>query len=213
MARTRVILADDHKIVTEGLRVVLEPEFELLCTVEDGRALVAEAEARRPDVIVADISMPLLNGIDAVQQLRKSGVRSKVIFLTMHADASYANRAFEVGGQGFVLKHSAPDELVTAIREVAAGRTYVTPRIAGDLLQAIRRESSVEQDSFQQLTPRQREVLQLLAEGRSAREAGDILHISQRTVEFHKYRIMQTLNLKTNADLVQYAIRQGLVAL
>lgn len=213
MARARVILADDHKIVTEGLRAVLEPEFELLCTVADGRALVAEAEARRPDVIVADISMPLLNGIDAVQQLRKSGVRSKVIFLTMHADASYANRAFEVGGQGFVLKHSAPEELVTAIREVMAGRTYVTPMIAGELLQAIRREGSVEQDAFQDLTPRQREVLQLLAEGRSAREAGDILNISPRTVEFHKYRIMQTLKIETNADLVKYAARHGLVTL
>jgi DNA-binding NarL/FixJ family response regulator len=212
MKRTRVLLADDHKIVLEGLRSLLEPEFELAGTVEDGRALVAAAEKLRPDVIVADISMPLLNGIEAVGQIKKIDPHIKVVFLTMHPEVTYATRAFEAGASGYVLKHSAPSELTTAIREATKGRTYVTPMIAGELMQSYKGADQQPQDVIRKLTSRQREILQLLAEGHSPKEIGDILYISARTVEFHKYRIMETLNLKTSAELVHYAIKHGIVS-
>jgi RNA polymerase sigma factor (sigma-70 family) len=212
MKRARVLLADDHKIVTEGLRSVLEPEFELVGIVEDGRALVATAKELDPDVVVADISMPLLNGIEAVQQLKKADSRAKVIFLTMHPDVTYATRAFEAGATGYVLKHSAPSELLTAIREALRGRTYITPMIAEDLMQAYKGASHRRQKAAPKLTPRQREVLQLVAEGLSAKEIASLLNISARTVEFHKYRIMEDLNLRTNAELIQYAIKEGIAS-
>ena len=212
MSKTRVLLADDHKIVLEGLRGLLEPEFEVVGTVEDGRALMDAAEKLHPDVIVADISMPLLNGIEAVGQIKKTDPHIKVVFLTMHPDVTYAARAFEAGALGYVLKHSAPSELVTAIREALKGRTYVTPMIAGELLQAYKEGAHERQHPFRRLTPRQREVLQLLAEGHSTKEIATILYISPRTVEFHKYRIMEELNLKSSAELVQYAIKHGIVS-
>jgi DNA-binding NarL/FixJ family response regulator len=207
--RPRILLADDHRIVAEGLRGLLEPEFELVGIVEDGRALLAAAEKLRPDVIVADISMPLLNGIDSVRQLKKTREEIKVVFLTMHPDVTYAASAFEAGASGYVLKHSAPSELVTAIHSALRGKTYVTPLLAGELMQFYK-ENTDSRDESTRLTPRQREVLQLLAEGRSAKEIATILNISPRTVEFHKYRIMEDLGLKTSADLVQYAIRHGI---
>jgi DNA-binding NarL/FixJ family response regulator len=154
MKRARVLLADDHRILAEGLRSLLEPEFELVEIVEDGRTLVTRAKELFPDVIVADITMPLLNGIEAVRQLKKADVPAKVVFLTMHQDVTYAARAFELGASGFVLKHSAPSELVTAIREALAGRTYVTPLIAGELMQAYRDGAVKEQDPTAELTPR-----------------------------------------------------------
>jgi DNA-binding NarL/FixJ family response regulator len=212
MKRARVLVADDHRILAEGLRSLLEPEFELVDIVEDGRALVTRAQELFPDVIVADISMPLLNGIEAVVQLKKAGVPAKVIFLTMHQDATYAAKAFEVGASGFVLKHSAPSELVTAIREALAGRTYVAPMIAGELMQAYRDGASRQQDPAAALTPRQREALQLFAEGRSAKEVATILQISPRTAEFHKASIMKVLGIHTTAELAQYAVRHGIIS-
>ncbi len=212
MKRPRVLLADDHKIVVEGLRGLLESEFELVGTVEDGRALVAAAQELNPDVIVADVSMPLLNGIEAAQQLKKANSRAKFIFLTMHPDASYATRALEAGASGYVLKHSAPSELVQAIREALRGRVYVTPLIAKDVLQTFMDESHGIRRGHLELTPRQREVLQLVGEGHSAKEIATILHISTRTVEFHKYRIMEDLNLRTNAELIQYAVKNGIAS-
>lgn len=212
MKRARVLLADDHKIVTEGLRSLLEPEFELVGIVEDGRSLVAAVNELNPDLVVADISMPLLNGIEAIRQLKKAGMQAKVIFLTMHPDVTYATRAFEAGASGFVLKHSAPAELLTAIREALRGRTYITPMIAQDLMQVYKGRSQRRQMAAPKLTPRQREVLQLVAEGHSAKEIASLLHISARTVEFHKYRIMEYLNLRTNAELVQYAIKEGIAS-
>ncbi|MBW2149645.1 MAG: response regulator transcription factor [Deltaproteobacteria bacterium] len=194
MKRIRVLLADDHKIVLEGLRGLLEPEFDLVRTVEDGRALVKEAEKLRPDVIVVDISMPLLNGIEAVRQIKKIDEHIKVVFLTMHLDATYATRAFDAGASGYVLKHSAPSELITAIREAIQGRTYVTPVIAGELIESYKSGEYREFYKTCKLTDRQREILQLLAEGHTAKEIANILYISPRTVEFHKYRMMQELN-------------------
>ena len=212
MKRPRVLLADDHKIVTEGLRSLLEPEFELVGVVEDGRAMVAVTKRLNPDVVVVDISMPLLNGIEAVRQLKKDGMRVKVIFLTMHPDVTYAIRAFEAGASGFVLKHSASSELLTAVREVLKGRTYVTPMIAEELMVAYKGASQRRQRAAPRLTPRQREVLQLVAEGLSAKEIASLLNISARTVEFHKYRMMEDLNLRTNAELIQYAIKEGIAS-
>ena len=213
MSKVRVLQADDHKMVAEGLRALLEPEFELVGIVEDGHALLDKAEQLKPDVIIADITMPSLNGIDAVEQLKKSGSNAKVIFLTMHHDAMYANRGFEAGASGFLLKHSAPDELLTAIREVLKGRTYVTPMIAEELMQTYKDGDDVKKDPIRKLTTRQREVLQLLAEGLSAKEVAKNLHISSRTVEFHKYQIMEDLGLKTSAELVQFAIKHGIISI
>jgi len=180
--------------------------------VADGRELVAAAKQHRPDVIVADVTMPSLNGIDAAGQLRDGGVKTKVVFLTMHRDVAYARRAMEAGAVGFVLKHSAAAELVTAVREALRGQTYVTPMIAGELLQSYREGDSGPCGSVQRLTARQREVLQLVAEGRSAKEVAAVLKISTRTAEAHKARILEALGLRTTADLVQYAIRNGIIS-
>ena len=212
MKKPRILLADDHKIVLEGLKSLLEPEFELVGTVEDGRALVAEAAKLRPDVIVADISMPQLNGIEAVRQIKDKDEKIKIVFLTMHPDPSYAASAFDVGASGFVLKHSAPSELITAIKEAIRGRTYITPLIAGDLIHTYQKGDSPDAPFLTELSSRQNEILQLLAEGKSAKEIGSLLNISARTVEFHKYRIMEHLNIKTSAELIQYAIKHGLIS-
>jgi DNA-binding NarL/FixJ family response regulator len=210
MRRPRVILADDHKIVTEGLKGLLEPEFELVGTVEDGRALLAAAEKLRPDVIVVDISMPLLNGIDSVRQIKKAHDEIKVVFLTMHPDVTYAVSAFEAGASGYVLKHSAPTELVAAIRSALRGKTFVTPLLAGEFMQRTK-EGAPRRDESTRLTERQREIVQLLAEGKSAKEIAAVLNISSRTVEFHKYRIMKDLGLKSAAELVHYAVKHGII--
>ena len=212
MRRPRVLLADDHKIVAEGLRSILEPEFEIVGTVEDGRALVEAAQKLNPDVIVVDISMPLLNGIEAARQLKKGSSQAKVVFLTMHPDVTYATRALEAGASGYVLKHAAPSELITAIREALKGRIYLTPMIAKDVLESFSGGSHKARKSDFELTPRQREVLQLVSEGRSAKEIASILDISTRTVEFHKYRLMEALGLRNNAELIQYAIKHGIVS-
>jgi DNA-binding NarL/FixJ family response regulator len=212
MSKPRVLLADDHQILAEGLRGLLEPEFEVVGVVADGRELVAAARKQRPDVIVADITMPALNGIDAAVQLRDAGVETKVVFLTMHRDVAYARRAVEAGAAGFVLKHSAAAELVSAVREALRGGTYVTPMIAGELLQSYREGGSRPHDAAHRLTARQREVLQLFAEGRSAKEVAAVLKISIRTAEVHKARIQEALGLTTTAELVQYAIRNGIIS-
>jgi DNA-binding NarL/FixJ family response regulator len=212
MNKPTVLLADDHKIVAEGLRALLEPEFELADTVADGRALMDAVEKIHPDVIVADVSMPLLNGIDAVRQIKKTDPDIRVVFLTMHSDVAYAAEAFEAGASGYVLKHSAPSELITAIREALQGRTYVTPMIAGELMEAYKKGKHVGNDAAGKLSTRQREVLQLLCEGKVAKEVAGILNISTRTVEFHKYKIMEMLDIKTFAELVQFAVKHRIVS-
>lgn len=230
--KIRIVLADDHRIVAEGVGGLLEDAgYEVSAVVDDGRALLRAVEEKLPDLIVADVSMPLLNGIEAAEQLRRLGSTAKIIMLTMHPDVSYAARALAAGAAGFVLKHSAPGELLTAVREALAGRTYVTPRVAAELKRLKRHHASepagasalaaagsagsaaaVVADPIGRLTPRQREVLQLVAEGRSAKEVANILNISPRTAEFHKYRLMEQLAVTTNAELVQYAMRYGIVA-
>jgi DNA-binding NarL/FixJ family response regulator len=206
--RPRIVLADDHRMVAEGLRNLLEPIYELVGIVEDGRALVDAALRLEPDVIVADITMPLLNGLDAIDQLRRQGCRAKVIFLTMHKDPLYAARAMRVGATGYVLKHSASAELLTAIGEVLEGRGFVSPVIAHQLDQV---PDSLP-DGEVPLTRRQREVLQLFAEGHSAKEVARLLHISSRTAEGHKAQVMNLLGIRSTAELVQCAIRYGFIA-
>ena len=213
MNKPRIIIADDHQVLADGLRGLLEPEFDVVAVVTDGRELVAAAKQHRPDVIVADITMPSLNGIEAAVQLRDLGVEAKVVFLTMHRDVAYARLAMEAGASGFVLKHSAASELVTAVREALRGQTHVSPVIAGELLQAYRGGDHGPHEAVPRLTARQREVLQLIAEGRSAKEVAAVLTISIRTAEAHKARISEVLGLHTTAELVQYAIRNGIISL
>ena len=213
MSKTTILLADDHKIVLEGLKGLLEDEYEIVGAVEDGRELLEQAQKLRPDVIVADVGMPLLNGIDAVNQIRKVRPNAKVVFLTMHQDAMYAKEAFEAGALGFVLKHSAPSELKTAIEEALKGNTFISPAIAQELMHLYKSDSELKTGAFGSLTMRQREVMQLLAEGKSAKEIAKILHISTRTVEFHKYNMMEQLGIKTSAELVHFAIKHGIVTI
>jgi DNA-binding NarL/FixJ family response regulator len=205
------LLADDHTMIMEGLSSVLEPEFDIVGRAEDGRQLMVLAEQLKPDVIVADISMPLLNGIEAARQLKKTDSRVKFIFLTMHPEADLATEAFRAGASGYVLKSSAAKELKIAIQETLKGRTYVTPRIAKEVLEGLMRPAAGD-DRFQALTPRQREVLQLLAEGHTSKEIAGILAVSTKTVEFHKGRIKTELGLRSIAELTQFAVKRGLVS-
>jgi len=211
MTRPRVLLADDHRMVVDGLKSLLADEFELVGAVEDGRALPAAAKKLKPDVIVADITMPHLNGIDALDRLKKDNPNVKLVFLTMHQDAAYARRALEAGALGFVVKHSAPTELVLAIQAALKGKTFITPALAGTVLQEMQHGARATDASTGSVTPRQREILQLLAEGRSAKEIGQVLAISARTVEFHKYQMMEAHGLHSSAELIHFAIKHGIV--
>ena len=214
MRRARVLLADDHRIVAEGLKRLLDPEFELVGIVEDGSALVEAAQMLKPDVVVADISMPRLNGIEALEAMRRKGSDVPLIFLTMHRDASYARRAFEAGASGYLLKHSAPEELALAVRAALQGHIFITPVLAGEILRSSKDVSIVAADvPAAALTLRQREILRFLAEGLSAKEVAARLDISARTVEFHKYRLMEVLGVHSGAELTHFAIKHGLVAL
>jgi DNA-binding NarL/FixJ family response regulator len=212
MKKPRILLADDHQIVIEGLKALLQDEFELAGVAADGRQLLEQSRRCLPDVIVADISMPLLNGIDACRILRDEGSTAKFVFLTMHPDMAYATRALEAGASGYVLKHSASDELVTAIHTALRGGRHVSSQLRTPVLAEILDENGRREKTTIELTGRQREVLQLLAEGKSAKEIGAILNISPRTVETHKYKMMDDLGMKSSAQLVQYAIRHGLVS-
>lgn len=173
--------------------------------------MIDEAKRLQPDIIVADIAMPRLNGIDAFIQLRKEMPRMKAVFLTMHQEVAYARRALEAGASGFVLKHAAPGELILAIRTALSGNVYITPSLTGEILHAMRTGPSAGEEPATALTSRQREILQLLAEGRSAKEIATLLDISARTVEFHKYHMMDILGLHNNAELILFAIKHGLV--
>lgn len=205
------MLADDHAVVAEALQALLKDTFELVGVVNDGRALLEATEALRPDVVVTDISMPLLNGLDAIRQIRARHPGTKIVVLTMHRETQLAVDAFRAGASGYLLKVSPGDELVTAIGQVAQGRAYVTTLLAKDLINLLI-EAGGPQSGGEALTPRQREVLQLIAEGRTMKEVATILNISPRTAESHKYEIMQVLGVETTAGLVQYAIRTKLVS-
>jgi DNA-binding NarL/FixJ family response regulator len=211
MNRPRLLLGDDHGILIEGLKLLLEPEFEIAGTAEDGRSLVSAAERLQPDAVITDITMPLLNGLEAARHLREVCPRTRIIFLTMHADVTYATEAIAIGALGYVLKNCAGAELQTAIREALQGRLFVSSSISAEVMQAIADGRYRDRSLAVKLTPRQREVLQLVAEGRTMKETAVLLGISPRTVEFHKYQIMQELGLHSTAELTQFAIKHGIV--
>jgi DNA-binding NarL/FixJ family response regulator len=210
MSRLRILLADDHTMFAQGLQSFLEDEFELVGTVADGQALVEAAPRLDPDVIVVDVSMPVMNGFDAVRQLKKDGIRAKIIFLTMHADASLMEEAIRCGGSGYVLKQSAGEELIYAIGQVFAGHEYITPLIVTESVQSLNKAISTPQKL--RPTPRQREVLQLVIEGLTMKEIALRLGISTRTAESHKYEMMQNLGVESTAELIQYALKLGLTS-
>src|SRR5215831_6261952 len=212
--KTRVLLADDHQILLEGLKQVLERKFEVVACAPSGTQLIALALRLKPQVIVTDIGMPDIDGIEAIRKLRAAGLKSKVVFLTMLGDPMIALRALQAveGSVGYVLKNSAGDELISAIEEVLAGRTYITPRITHDVLQVCLKNSKLEVGT-PGLTVRQTEVLRLVAQGKTMKEVAAALNISTRTAEAHKYQMMQQLGLRTVAQLVQYAIQEELVTL
>jgi DNA-binding NarL/FixJ family response regulator len=210
VSRVRVLLADDHKMLAEGLKSLLVCEFDLIGVVEDGGALLDAARALQPDVIVADITMPHMNGIEALEELKKSDPNVRVVFLTMHRDVAYARRALDAGALGFVLKHSAPEELVLAVRAAAKGCTFITPTLAGEVVRALKDDPSQRADPIASLSLRQREILRLLVDGLTAKEIGSRLNISARTVEDHKYRMLESLGVKSNAELIHFAIKHGI---
>lgn len=210
MKRGRVVLADDHAIVLEGLKHILEEDFDVVAVATDGRALMEEVQRLKPDIAVTDISMPLLNGLDAFRQLKASGILTRFVFLTAHPDVTLATQAFRLGAAGYVLKHSAGAELLIAIRAALRGQTYITPHIANDVLQNLM--SGTVNEEGPTLTARERQVLQLLAEGRTLKEAATVLNVSPRTIEFHRNNIADKTGLRTTAELSRYAIRQGLVS-
>ena len=212
MGKPKLLLADDHAILLEGLTRLLEPEFEVIGKAEDGRALLKISATLKPDVIITDISMPQLNGIEAVRKLRKKDSRTKVIILSMHADVELARQALRLGASGYVLKHSAAESLSKAIHQVLKGRVYVSPRISVDVLATVQQPSSHPERPAVVLTQREREVLQLVSEGRTIRGIGNILDIASRTVVFHKSNIMDKLGLRTTAELTCHAIQCGLLA-
>lgn len=205
----RIVLADDHTILLDGLRRILEPDFAVVGLAADGRQLVQLVEEKKPELAVADISMPLLNGLDALRQCKAAHLRTRFIFLTANLDVGLATEAFRLGAAGYVLKLAAGEELAGAIKEVVAGRTYVTPRIAGEVMQNL---MNPEASSQVHLTIREREVLQLLAEGKTLKEIGALLNMSPRTAEFHKNNLVAKTGLRTTAELARYAARHGLVS-
>ncbi len=216
MTRPRILMADDHSLVLAGLRRLVEEEGDVVGTVEDGRALVEQAKKLRPDLILMDISMPLLNGLDAARQLRKLVPESKLIFLTVHTTPTYVTEAFKAGASGYLVKQSATAELTLAIQTVLRGQHYMTPSVTKEMLMGARRRPSgdpVCKRPVTALTERQREVLQLLAEGKGSRSIASLLHISIKTVEFHRTRLMEELDLHSVAELTKYAVSEGLVSL
>src|SRR5215212_6145445 len=215
--KCRILLADDHVLVAEGIQQLLKPEFEIVGRVADGRSLVTAASKLEPDIAVVDISLPLLNGLDASQQIKKANPDIKIIILTMHAEPNLVTEAFRVGVSGYVLKQSVASELIQAIREVRKGRIFLSPMVAQSITNVVNPASSLSSSKTNgfagSLSSRQREVLQLVAEGKATKEIASILNVSIKTVEFHKTRIMKELRLRTAAELTKYAISAGLTSI
>jgi DNA-binding NarL/FixJ family response regulator len=208
--KPRVILADDHTLLLEAFEKLLAPECDIVAKVADGRALLAAVREHHPDVVVLDLAMPLLNGIDAARQIKLEDRSVRLVFVTMNEDPDLAAEALRAGGTAYLLKRSAGSELLTAIREAMKHRSYVTPLVMEGMLGSLMHSTGTDSPS-RQLTARQREVLQLLAEGKSMKEVASVLNVTARTIAFHKYRMMEQLNIRTNAELIQYAIRHHLV--
>ena len=208
----RILIADDHTLVAEACKKLLEADYDVVGTVSDGRSLVRAAAELKPHLIIVDVAMPLLNGLDAGQQIKEMIPSVKLVFLTMNHDADLAAEAFRRGASGYLLKTCAASELVIAVREVLRNKSYLSPMIAKDTVDFLIRQDKALIDEGSRLTERQREVLQLLAEGKCMKEVASVLNLTTRTVAFHKYRIMEVIKARSNAELVQYAIRNHLIA-
>jgi len=208
--RPRVLLADDHTLVVEGFRKLLEPEFEIAGVVSDGQTLLTAAAQAKPDVVVLDLGLPLMSGMEAGRELKRALPLTKIVVVTMNEDPDVARLALRNWASAYLVKKSAGSELIRAVREVLKGRSYVTPKFAQRLMEGFIRDPLPH--SSKELTPRQREVLHLLAEGRTMKETADVLHLTPRTIAFHKYRIMEEFGLKSNSDLVRFAIRERVIS-
>jgi DNA-binding NarL/FixJ family response regulator len=211
MTRVRILLADDHTLVCSAFEKLLEPRYEVVGSVGDGRALLKAAAALRPDVVLLDITMPLLNGLDAGRELKKMMPNVKLIYLTMNTNSAFAGEALSTGASGYVLKNSKSSELLQAIEDALRGISYVSPQIRRAMSETFIRDPKAVTRS-KPLTDRQTEVLQMLAEGRTMQEIADILQITHRTVRFHKCQIMEELRINTNAELVHYAMKHGMIS-
>lgn len=211
MKKPRVLLADDHTFVLEGFKTLLEEHCELVASVEDGRALIEATVTLEPDLVILDISMPKLNGIEAAKKIKKQVPSVKLIFVTMHADMAYVDAAFRAGASGYLLKRSAATELMQAVRSVMHDKFYMTPLITKEVVTSFLKPTQTRLATSDDLTTRQHEILQLVAEGLSAKEIADQLKISHRTVEFHKTKIMEQLQVHSTSDLIKYAVAHGLV--
>jgi DNA-binding NarL/FixJ family response regulator len=213
MEKARILLADDHELMLEGLQKLLDPEFQIVGSVTDGRAAITAFEQLRPDVVLLDVALPLLNGIEAARRIKEISPSALIVFVTMQMDRTYLEAAFRAGASGYVLKQAAVRDLLEAIRTVTSGGYYVSPLIAQKAgappFDATRTVAEV---FGGRLTPRQREILQLIAEGKTMKEMADILHISVRTVEFHKNSIVEELGLRSTAELTRYALGHGIVS-
>src|SRR4051812_35102310 len=209
MAKPRVILADDHTLLLDAFEKLLAPECDIVAKVADGRALLTAVQEHHPDVVVLDLGMPLMNGLEAARHIKQMDRSVRLVFVTMNEDPDVAAEAFRAGGSAYLLKRSAAAELLTAIREAMKHRSYVTPLVTEGMLGSLMHATA--DAPSRQLTPRQREVLQLLAEGKSMKEVAAILNVTARTVAFHKYRMMDQLKIKTTAELIQYAIRHHVI--
>jgi DNA-binding NarL/FixJ family response regulator len=210
LSRPRVLLADDHTLLLAAFQKLLADDCEIVGAVSDGRSMLEVACSTKPDLVIADIAMPLLNGLDAARQIKQLLPQTRIIFLTMNEDPDMAAEALRAGASGYLLKRSAASELLTAIREAMARRIYITPLVTEGLVHSMLHGPDAKPPE-EQLSPRQREVIQLVAEGRSMKEIGTILNIAPRTVAFHKYRLMEQLHIKTTAELIQFAIRHHMV--
>lgn len=208
MQRPRVLIADDHLMIAAGLSRLLEGEAEIVATASDGGELVERARLHRPDIVIADVNMPVMSGLEAMRQLKADGVRAKFIFLTLHTEARLASEALRAGASGYLLKQAAAEELLEALRTVAGGMTYLTPLIARDVLWEMAQPDDARHTA---LTPRQKDVLRLISDGKRMKEIAAELNISLRTVESHKHELMSILGVESNADLIKFAIKQGMV--
>lgn len=211
MSRPRVLIADDHGVVAQGLKSLLSADFDLVGVVTDGQAMVEAAKTMHPDIIVADVSMPTLNGIDALDLLRQEKINTPVVFLTMHRHPGYARRALTAGASGYILKIAAPEELIQAIRTALDGGTFVSPAIARGVFETSKGGVLDVEAQMASLTSRQRQIWRMIADGLSAKEIAKALNISSRTVETHKYQLMEAFGAKSSAELIRMAIRHGLV--
>ena len=212
MRKPRIILADDHRIFAEGLKRLLEPDYEIVAMLEDGKELVATVKEIPVDLIIIDISMPGLNGIEASREIIEFNNKAKIILLTMHDDVTYVKTAMDAGVRGYVLKHASPAALITAIKEVLKGFIYVSPSLASKVLNS-RYLNDSDHSATIQLQPQQREILSLLAEGKTSKEIAAHLHRTAKTIEYHKYQIMKKLKVQTSAQLISYAVKHGITSI